>query len=808
MTLPPTTRLAAAVRRRRESLLVLAVIAVSLIPVAGVFTLSKLFFVRDLGIAFRSRFLFIRQTLWSGSFPLWDPYPANGQPAVNDALYQLFHLPSLPIRLLLPEVVAYNAWIALPVPVCALGMYLFLRRHVSPPVSAFGAVAFAVSGPIVSTTNFPNLSWSVAAVPFVFWALERVIERRSAGAVALLAVIVGCQALAGEPVTLVATLAIASAYAVTGEPGWRDRRAVLFVALGIGAGLLLAAIQYVPMVDAGRGSMRSIMEPSDFWAFHPLALFELFVPQFFGNYFQSALREMVWMVALNSNRDPFYYTMYVGVSILLLAALAMVSGGSRTRFWTIAIVACALAAVGPHTPLYPALQALVPPLRTFRFPVKYLSLASFGLATLAAIGLQRLLDADVPRRAVRVVLIVAGACAAVVYGGIAWVLLAPQLPAQAFYRLAVWAHVPAPLQGAEFLLIRARPLLSALLLKVIAMAFLLAIAASVRRERRVALAVLAIAATVDLLASNSSVNPTLDASAIGEPQWLRSVPRDMHERVHVGGRIEGYVNVFDEDAPKYATWDDSRFTQQEQRHLVVAELVFYPSGARLREALSYDLPLLWPLDYARAVGRFKFAPREDRLRFLTRVGTRFVVLPTPPFPGAVPLARLNGVEQLQLYDFNPGARRTYVVPEAGMGPDFQWQLEGLFQPRFDPAKKVLVSERPPPPSGVPGPGVAPSATFVEDGLNRVVIRAGLPADGYLVLLDTYNPDWRVDVDGAPAPLMRGNALFRAVHLTPGTHLVTFTYRPLQFYRGASISAVTALALALWCLVERRRVRAP
>src|SRR5688500_3831724 len=220
MTLPPTARLAAAVRRRRESLLVLVVLAVSLIPVAGVFTWSKLFFVRDLGIAFRSRFLFVRQTLWSGSFPLWDPYPANGQPAVNDALYQLFHLPSLPIRLLLPELVAYNLWVALPIPLCALGMYLFLRRHVSQPAAAFGAIGFAVSGPIISTTNFPNLSWSVAAVPYVFWALERLFARRTAPAMALLAAIVACQALAGEPVTLVATLTIASAYAVTGGAVW------------------------------------------------------------------------------------------------------------------------------------------------------------------------------------------------------------------------------------------------------------------------------------------------------------------------------------------------------------------------------------------------------------------------------------------------------------------------------------------------------------------------------------------------------------------------------------------------------------
>jgi len=498
--------------------------------------------------------------------------------------------------------------------------------------------------------------------------------------------------------------------------------------------------------------------------------------------------------------------MYVGVPILLLAAVAMLSGRPRTRFWTVVIVACALASLGPHTPLYPALQALVPPLRTFRFPVKYLSLASFGLATLATFALQWLLDGDVPRRAVRVVVIAAAAAALVTYVAIAWVLLAPHLPVHAFYRLALWAKVPAPIQGAEFLLFRARPLLTALLLKLIAATFLLAIAASSRRERRLALAMLSLVATVDLLASNSSVNPTLDASMLADPQWLRSIPRDMHERVYVGGRLDGYVDVLDVDAPKYATYPDDRFTQMEQRHLVVAQLLFHPSGAGVRESLSYDLPLLWPLDFARALGRFKFAPREDRLRYLVRVGTRFVILPTPPFPGATPLVRLAGTDQLQLYDFNPGARRAYIVPDALKGPDVIWQIEGLFQPHFDPATGVLVSEQPPAAAGTAGMPVPASATFLEDALNRVVMRAGLPADGYLALMDTYTPDWAVDVDGAPAPLMRANGLFRAVHLTPGTHIVTFTYRPSKLYLGAFISAVTAAALALWCAWGWRRSR--
>jgi hypothetical protein len=783
----------------------LLALATSLVPVAGVFTLSRLFVVRDLALTFHSRFLFLRHSIFSGSFPLWDPYTANGQPAVNDALYQLFHLPSLAVRLLLPETLAYNLWVALPIPLCALGMYLYLRRQLSAPASAFGGIVFAVGGPIISTPNFPNFSWSIATTPYVLWALDRVFERKTPGAATLLAVIVSCQALAGEPVSLAATLVVAAAYALVIDRRWRDVRGVCLTAAGLAAGVLLSAIQYVPLVLAGRASMRSTMTSADFWLFHPLLSFELVVPHFFGDYFNSNLKELAWMVALNSDRDPFYYTMYLGVPVVLLAAVAMCSGRPRTRFWTVVILACAIASLGAHTPVYPALQALLPPLRMFRFPVKYLSMAMLGLAVLSAMVMQWLLDGDVPRRAVRVALIGGAAAALVTYVAIAWLLIAPALPIRGFFELAIWAKVPAPIQGAEFLVFRARPLLSSMLLKLIAATFLLAIAASGRRERRLALTVLCLATVVDLLASNGTVNPTVQPSMLAEPEWLGHVPRDMHERVYVGGRLEGYVNIFDIDGPKYAASMDG-VSQMEQRYVLASQLVFQPSGPRIREALSYDLPLLWPLEYARTIGLFKYAPREDRLRFLTRVGVRFVVMATPPFAGAKPLARLVGVEQMQLYDFNPGARRAYIVPDALMGPDIIWQIQGLFQPRFDPSSGVLVSEPPPPASGIAGMPVPQSAAFLEDGLNRVVIRAGLPADGYLALLDTYTPDWAVDVDGAPAPLMRANGLFRAVHLVPGTHVVTFTYRPSKLYAGALISAVTAAALALWCAWGARRAR--
>jgi hypothetical protein len=785
----------------------LIAVAASLIPISGVFTLSRVFFVRDLTMAFRPRFLFLRHSIASGAFPLWDPYPGHGQPAVNDALYQLFHLPSLLIRLLPSEVLAYNLWVALPVPIAAVGMYLFLRRHTGVRAAALGAFIFAASGPIVSSLNFPNLSWSVGVVPLVFWALERVFERRSPGSATLLAAIIACQALAGEPVSLGTTMLIAFAYAVLPRPRRGDWRLAALVLCGLGAGVLLAAIQYVPLGTAARSSARGLSVDTDFWTFHPLALIELMVPHFFGDYFASNLHELAWMVALNSGRDPFYYTMYVGVPVILLALAAMLSGRPGTRFWTVAVLISALASLGAHTPVLPILQAVIPVLRSFRFPVKYLTFASFGLATLAAMAFQWILDGDMPRAAVRRTVIAAGVVAGLTYLAVGWVLIAPTLPIRGFFHLAVWAQVPAPIQGAEFLLYRARPLLSSLLLKLACVSFLVWVAASARRERRLAISVLAVFLVVDLLASNSDVNPTIDPALIRVPEWTQHLPPDMHERVYVGGRLEGWVNTADDDAPKYAQSLDG-YSQMEVRHLIVSEFLIQPSAARVRESMSYDLPMLWPVPFAKTKSLFNISSRAARTRFLTRVGVRYALLPYVPFPGAQPLAGMSVTDQMHLYDINPHATRVTVVPDALMGESLEWEIQGMFLEQFNPAAGVLVSESPPPPAGDEGPEVRASATFIEDGLNRVVVRAGLPADGYLALFDSYDPDWHVDVDGHPATLMRADGLFRAVHVRRGAHVVTFRYRPSRMYLGAAMSGVTALALGLWCLVSRRRHAAP
>ena len=79
-------------------------------PVAGVFTLSNIFSVRDLSFFFWSRHLWLRHTMFSGVFPSWDPYVAGGQSTIADALNQVWMPITVAIRLdrrqLVPRAIA------------------------------------------------------------------------------------------------------------------------------------------------------------------------------------------------------------------------------------------------------------------------------------------------------------------------------------------------------------------------------------------------------------------------------------------------------------------------------------------------------------------------------------------------------------------------------------------------------------------------------------------------------------------------------------------------------------------------------
>ena len=101
------------------------------------------------------------------------------------------------------------------------------------------------------------------------------------------------------------------------------------------------------------------------------------------------------------------------------------------------------------------------------------------------------------------------------------------------------------------------------------------------------------------------------------------------------------------------------------------------------------------------------------------------------------------------------------------------------------------------------------ATVVNYTLNRVAVE--LPphsGTGILVLKDIFAPGWRAWVDGQQARVLRVNGMFRGIEVSrPNAHLVVTEYRPSSFSAGViqSLLAVVVSVFFLFCPGTLRQI---
>ena len=779
------------------------------IPFLPGLTGSRVFYVRDLSMVFWGRYLWLRRELLSGSFPLWDPYMGAGQSAVADALHQLFLLPALAVRLIGSEVVGFNLWVATPFPIGALGAWFFFRRRFAADASALGAIAFALSGPIVSSGNFPNLSWSAAAIPWMLWAVDRVAAAASPRTITALALVTSLQAFAGEPVTLLATLVVAVAFAALvclppAAPLARRARLMMSVALGLGLGLGVAAVQLVPLGHAAALSERATVTARDFWSLHPIALFEMVSLHVFGDFFTSQNYEVTpWLTALNSGREPLLFSIYLGVPLLSVALFGLVSGGSSrwTLFWIGAGAVSLLSAFGAHTPVYPFVRDHLPLLPSLRFPAKYLIVWAIVVAAGAATGWEAMTRTPDGRRFMRARFAAIGL--PLVIGAAGWTaagvcMYLPSRSALWFFELARSLHVPDPVAAAAYMFRTLPHAASWLLLLSVATAFLVFAGARAHRRAAAARTALFVLIVVDLAVNAWGLNPTLNAGYLAEPAWLVLTHAHSDSRFYVGGKRDGTLDPGDLDwAGPYS--NPPGLSGSASRAALSGQVNFDPSGWRSREMLSSDLAVLWPRDFAMMSTRFFLGGRLERDLVLDRTGVRYRVMPRRQAGGRTPIAQVPYMADSFLFDHGSDvAARVMVVSNTEVLSDVGKQIEKLFTGGWD-IRSTAIIDHEPAAAGVARPPVTPSATITTDTANRVGVEAGVgEAGGYVVMLDSFSDDWRATVDGQPATLLRANGLFRAVRLNPGPHLVEFRYRPRAFLVGAAVSAASlAMVLVLF-----------
>jgi len=146
--------------------------------------------------------------------------------------------------------------------------------------------------------------------------------------------------------------------------------------------------------------------------------------------------------------------------------------------------------------------------------------------------------------------------------------------------------------------------------------------------------------------------------------------------------------------------------------------------------------------------------------------------------------------------------RAWTVYQVEVMPAEGAVLERLAEPDFDPYSEALVTE--PLASPVAGPqDGGGQVRLVEYSPSRLAIEVEQAYDGLLVLSENYYPGWQAKVDGREVPIVRTNAVLRAVEVPAGEHRVEMAFKPVSVALGAAISATTLLLgslYGLWCVI--------
>lgn len=181
---------------------------------------------------------------------LWTSRGGGGQPFLGNITSKLFH----PLTLLaaaFPITVVPLLQGLLVLWLSAFFTWAFLRRlGLGPPAALFGGLAFGFGGHQVLWLQYA-LSHTLLALPFCFWAVERLVADRSRRRLAVLAMGFAMLVFGGHPETAFVAALVAGLWAL-----WR-----LWDAHGrplvVGAGALavaLAAIQWMPFLEYASNS--------------------------------------------------------------------------------------------------------------------------------------------------------------------------------------------------------------------------------------------------------------------------------------------------------------------------------------------------------------------------------------------------------------------------------------------------------------------------------------------------------------------------------------------------------------------------
>lgn len=341
-----------------------------------------------------------------GNFPFWNPLNGMGAPLfanyqsaflypISFILYPFYHFGGVPA-------LAWGYTLLVPVHlgIAGIGTAMLLKQMGVPARGQLVAgLAFSFSSYFVARASFFSMIWAGVWLPWLVWAVERLIRSNSRfegmkGAAAL-ALIAANQFLAGHAQLTWYSLVFVGFWILLRLALLRNRRAIfrsiLYLSGGFLFAVLMAAVQLLPTFEYLQQSQRSNAVDFEFalnyslwpWRLSGFLLPDLFGNPGLGNYWGYGA---YWEDALYIGFVPFVLA-FISLRRVFLSKGEGEGNSHRSLIiflWVIIGLSIALS-LGKNTPVFPWLYRNVPTFDMFQAPTRWMFLVVFSLSLLAGV---------------------------------------------------------------------------------------------------------------------------------------------------------------------------------------------------------------------------------------------------------------------------------------------------------------------------------------------------------------------------------------------------------------------------------------
>lgn len=701
------------------------------------------------------RYFSIRQ-LKLGNIPFWNPYNFSGNQQFANFQTAVFY-PFNFLYFVLPFNAAWTIIIMLSTFLAAVFMFLFLRYSLKlSEFSAFlGGIAFAFSSYMTVWVEYGNIGHTMLWLPLALFFTKKLSHRITAFNFLPLVVLLTFSILAGyiQGVFYIYLISFFYFLFLLKSSNSKDKtKKIVFFLIALILPILISSFQVLSTVylflNSTRGEyslsqISNLLLPIYYWITG-------FASDFFGN------------PATRNYYLPGTYierVMYVGVSLLFFAFIAIKAKVAEKRFFLIsAIVSLFLAT---NLPILKFLYLLPIPVISTTVPTRELSLFIFCMIVLGAIGINYWEKNKIKTKIPFIFLLV-----------------------YAFLFIAVIIFWKFNILTYQNFIITFRNLTLPSFFAVLTVFVFYNL--SKKNFGKILLTAIVI---FDLLYFFNKITPFSKEEFIYPKTAIISY---IQENAGIN-RFWGYGSAYIK--PNFQTYDKTYSPEGND------PLHIETYGALLASSANGKIPDILPRPDANIAPGYGSSDLSDnfyRKRILDLLGVKYILnqSSTENYDNTFPQDKYKLIWQKtpwQIYENKEALPRFFMASDYKVYKSKSDVMRNIYNKNLDLGKVLLLESKPDIPIDKDSKGSAKLLSYTP---NKVTFSTKSSGNSLLFLSDNYFPQWRSLVDGKDSKVLIADYTFRVVAVPKGEHKVEFFYSPIYFLLGFKISLFSMTSLLI------------